>query len=86
MFGHTAFMTNHYQVLSVSRKEKSPAKGKGRNNLAYTQHTNRKYKRGDKMEQNRFVSAIVEKEIYLWDLIWEVSPYFLYFNLSQRLI
>ena len=38
------------------------------------------------MEQNRFVSAIVEKEIYLWDLIWEVSPYFLYFNLSQRLI
>ncbi len=62
-------MTNHVHILSVPRRKESLARGMGSTNLVYTQHINRKYKRSGRLWQNRFFSAIVEDETYLWAVV-----------------
>jgi putative transposase len=59
-------MGNHVHVLTVPEKETSLARGIGGTNLLYTQYINRKYNRSGRLWQNRFFSAVVEKEPYLW--------------------
>lgn len=59
-------MTNHVHILAAPQKEDSLARGIGGTNLVYTQYINRKYKRSGRLWQNRFYSAIVEEEPYLW--------------------
>lgn len=59
-------MPNHIHILAVPKKEESLAKGIGTTNLVYTQYINRKYNRAGRLWQNRFFSAIIEKESYLW--------------------
>ena len=62
-------MTNHAHILLVPRKEQSLARGIGGTNLVYTQYINRKYKRSGRLWQNRFFSAIVDEEVYLWAVV-----------------
>jgi putative transposase len=59
-------MGNHVHILGVPDKDTSLAKGIGGTNLMYTQYINRKYNRSGRLWQNRFFSAIVEEEPYLW--------------------
>lgn len=59
-------MSNHVHVLAVPQKDESLARGIGGTNLVYTQYINRKYKRSGRLWQNRFYSAMIEKETYLW--------------------
>jgi len=59
-------MGNHVHILGIPDKDTSLAKGIGGTNLMYTQYINRKYKRSGRLWQNRFFSAIVEEEPYLW--------------------
>jgi putative transposase len=59
-------MGNHVHILAVPEKETSLARGIGGTNLLYTQYINRKYNRSGRLWQNRFFSAVVEKESYLW--------------------
>ncbi len=59
-------MTNHVHILVVPKKEESLARGIGITNLIYTQYINRKYKRSGRLWQNRFFSAVIDKESYLW--------------------
>mgnify|MGYP001576049070 CR=1 FL=1 len=59
-------MGNHVHVLAVPEKETSLARGMGGTNLLYTQYINRKYNRSGRLWQNRFFSAVLEKEPYLW--------------------
>jgi len=59
-------MGNHVHILGIPDNETSLAKGIGGTNLMYTQYINRKYKRSGRLWQNRFFSAIVEEEPYLW--------------------
>ena len=59
-------MDNHVHVLAVPEKETSLARGIGGTSLLYTQHINRKYERSGRLWQNRFFSALVEEEPYLW--------------------
>ena len=62
-------MTNHVHILAVPEYEESLARSVGRTNLLYTQYVNRKYKRSGRLWQNRFFSAIVEAESYLWAVV-----------------
>jgi putative transposase len=59
-------MGNHVHILAIPEKETSLARGIGMTNLLYTQYINRKYGRSGRLWQNRFFSAVVEKESYLW--------------------
>jgi putative transposase len=59
-------MGNHVHIFGVPDKDTSLAKGIGGTNLMYTQYINRKYNRSGRLWQNRFFSAIVEEEPYLW--------------------
>ena len=62
-------MGNHVHILAAPEKKTSLARGIGGTNLLYTQYINRKYKRSGRLWQNRFFSAIVEEEPYLWAVI-----------------
>lgn len=59
-------MTNHIHLLVVPHRAESLSRGIGLTNLTYTQHVNRKYQRCGRIWQNRFFSAIVETNRYLW--------------------
>jgi putative transposase len=59
-------MSNHIHILAVPKGEQSLAKGIGGTNLVYTQYMNRRYQRSGRLWQNRFFSAIIERETYLW--------------------
>ena len=59
-------MPNHIHILAVPKDEESLAKGIGGTNLVYTQYVNRRYQRSGRLWQNRFFSAIIERETYLW--------------------
>ena len=59
-------MSNHVHILVVPKKEDSLARGIGGTNLIYTQYINRKYNRSGRLWQNRFFSAIIDTNIYLW--------------------
>jgi len=61
-------MPNHIHILAVPRKEESFARGIGATNLVYTQYFNHRYKRSGRLWQNRFFSAIIEKESFLWSV------------------
>ncbi len=62
-------MNNHVHLLAVPEEKTSLARGIGSTNLLYTQYINRKYKRSGRLWQNRFFSAIVEEEPYLWSVM-----------------
>jgi putative transposase len=62
-------MINHVHILAVPRKEESLAKGIGSTNLVYTQYINRRYNRSGRLWQNRFFSAVIEREPYLWAVV-----------------
>jgi putative transposase len=59
-------MPNHIHLLAVPRSEDSLSKGIGGTSLVYTQYVNHRYGRSGRLWQNRFFSATVEKESYLW--------------------
>jgi len=59
-------MGNHIHLLAVPKSEESLSKGMGATNLVYTQYVNGKYERSGRLWQNRFFSAVIEKERYLW--------------------
>ena len=59
-------MPNHVHILAVPQKDDSLPRGIGGTNLVYTQYINRKYNRNGRLWQNRFFSAIVDTERYLW--------------------
>jgi len=61
-------MPNHVHILAVPRREESFARGIGVTNLVYTQYFNHRYKRSGRLWQNRFFSAIIEKESFLWSV------------------
>ncbi len=62
-------MNNHVHFLAVPEEKTSLARGIGSTNLLYTQYIKRKYKRSGRLWQNRFFSAIVEEEPYLWSVM-----------------
>lgn len=62
-------MINHVHILAVPGWPESLARGMGCTNLVYTQYINCKYNRSGRLWQNRFFSAIIEKEQYLWAAI-----------------
>lgn len=62
-------MTNHLHMLAVPVDDISLSRCIGRTNLLYTQHVNRKYNRSGRLWQNRFFSAIVDTESYLWAVV-----------------
>ncbi|MCD6487031.1 MAG: transposase [Syntrophobacterales bacterium] len=59
-------MSNHVHLLAVPLEESALACCVGRTNLLYTQYVNRKYHRSGRLWQNRFYSAIVDDDVYLW--------------------
>lgn len=61
-------MSNHVHLLAVPEDKESLARCIGGANLRYTQYINHKYGRSGRLWQNRFFSAIVEKESYLWQV------------------
>ncbi len=61
-------MTNHVHLLAVPETNESLARCVGGTNLRYTQYVNRKYGRSGRLWQNRFFSAIVEKDTCLWQV------------------
>jgi putative transposase len=61
-------MPNHVHILAVPRREESFARGIGATNLVYTQYFNHRYKRSGRLWQNRFFSAVIEKESFLWSV------------------
>ena len=62
-------MNNHVHLLAVPMEAGSLTHSMGRTNLLYTQYMNRKYHRSGRLWQNRFFSAIVGDEIYLWSVM-----------------
>ena len=62
-------MVNHVHLLAVPKREDSLAKGLGSTNLVYTQYVNRRYGRSGRVWQNRFFSAVIENEPYLWAVV-----------------
>ena len=77
-------MTNHVHILAVPRKEESLAKGIGSTNLVYTQYINRKYERSGRLWQNRFFSAVVDAESYLWAVVRYIEKNPVKAGLAQR--
>ena len=59
-------MSNHVHIVVVPEQDYSLAQGIGRTNLMYTQYVNRKYRRTGRLWQNRFFSAPVGSDKYLW--------------------
>ncbi len=59
-------LTNHVHILAVPGMDTSLSSGIGGTNLVYTQYINRKYNRSGRLWQNRFFSAIVDTDRYLW--------------------
>jgi putative transposase len=59
-------MRNHVHIVAVPEETYSLAQGVGRTNLIYTQRVNLKYRRTGRLWQNRFFSAPVESDEYLW--------------------
>ena len=53
-------------LVAVPEQEYSLALGIGPTNLLYTQYVNRKYRRTGRLWQNRFFSAPVDSDKYLW--------------------
>ena len=62
-------IVNHVHLLAVPKREDSLAKGLGSTNLVYTQYVNRRYGRSGRVWQNRFFSAVIENEPYLWAVV-----------------
>ncbi len=77
-------MVNHVHLLAVPRREDSLAKGLGSTNLVYTQYVNRRYGRSGRLWQNRFFSAVIENEPYLWAVVRYIERNPVRGNLVER--
>jgi len=59
-------MTNHTHLLAVPHEPAALARGIGLANMTYTQYVNRRYQRTGRIWQNRFFSAVVKSDQYVW--------------------
>jgi putative transposase len=61
-------MTNHVHLLAVPREPAGLSGGVGLVNMTYTQYLNRRHQRTGRIWQNRFFSAVVDSDQYVWSV------------------